>query len=261
MAELASVLPALLGDAGLWLGLAVTLLLFSLLFGDNTLARVVQHLLVGASVGYAVLMSMQYILTPRLLAPLARGEWISYLPLLVLVVLLGAAALERVFAQGGEQGVHSHTPTVGRALLHVLGAIPLAVLLGIGIAAAVVGVLQGTLYVQVWQVLVGTWSDDATGTAVWVGALTLLLTTATLLHLSINRQQQIDPLPRPLRDLLAIWVWIGERALWIATGVLLARLFASRLTLLVDRIGWLADTLQATGMWQWMQSIWINLVS
>jgi hypothetical protein len=211
--------------------------------------------------GYAVLVAMQYVVAPRLLAPVARGEWLSHLPLLILVLLLFAAGLDRIYRQGGEQGAQAAKLGRGRALLHGLGAIPLAIVLGVGIGAAVVGIAQGTLFVQVWQVLVGTWSDTPDGASVWVGALTLLLTTATLLHLSLNRQSQIDPLPRPLRDLLALWVWIGERALWIATGVLLARLFASRLTLLVDRVGWLANSLQATGLWQWLQSIWTNLVS
>lgn len=261
MAEFAAALPVLLADAGLWVGLLVTLAIFSLLFGDNLLARVAQHLLVGAGMGYAVLLAVQYVLSPRLLAPIARGAWISYLPLLLLTLMLLVAGLDRIFAQGGEHGNLSTSPGRGRTLLHGLGAVPLAIVLGVGIGAAVVGMVQGTLFVQVWQVIVGTWRDAPAGTNVWMGALTLFLTTATLLHLSLNRRQQIDPLPRPLCDLLALWVWFGERALWIATGVLLARLFASRLTLLVDRMGWLANSLQATGLWQWVQSIWTNLVS
>jgi len=261
MAEFAAALPLLLADAGLWVGLLITLAIFSLLFGDNLLARVAQHLLVGAGMGYAVLLAVQYVLAPRLLAPMARGEWLSHLLLLLLALLLLVAGLERIFAQGGELGGRSVQTGRGRKLLHGLGAIPLAIVLGVGMGAAVVGIVQGTLYVQVWQVLVGTWDDAPAGAGVWMGALTLLLTTATLLHLSLNRREQIDPLPRPLRDLLALWMWVGERALWIATGILLARLFASRLTLLVDRMGWLANSLQATGLWQWMQTIWTNLVS
>lgn len=261
MAEIWAALPLLFADAGLWVGLLVTLAIFTLLFGDNQLARVVQHLLVGAGMGYAVLLATRYVLSPRLLAPLARGEWVTHLLLVLLVLLLLAAGLERIFAQGGEQGASAKPVGRGRATLHVVGAIPLAMLLGVGIGAGVVGIVQGTIFVQIWQVLVGTWRDGLANGGAWVGALTLLLTTATLLHLSISRQHQIDPLPRPLRDLLALWVGLGERALWIATGVLLARLFASRLTLLVDRLAWLENTLQATGLWQWLQSIWINLVS
>lgn len=257
MPELGAPLPSSLVDAGLWLGLLITLLIFSLLLGDTVLARAAQHLLVGAGTGYAVLLAIQYVLSTRLLAPLARGEWLSLLPLLLLVGVLVVAGTERIFAQGGEQGPAAAHPGRMRQLLHALGAIPLALLLGVGLAAAVTGIVQGTILVQTWQVVSSAFDG---GNAGWVGVLTLLLTTATLLHLSLNRTRQIGPLPRPLRDLLSLWVWIGERALWIATGVLLARLFASRLTLLVDRVGWVASTLQATGLWQWFNTIWLNLV-
>lgn len=262
MPELGTPLPALITDAGLWLGLLITLLVFSLLFGDSALARVAQHLLVGAGTGYAVLLAIQYVLGPRLLAPLARGEWLSMLPLLILVSVLVVAGVERVIAQGGEQGPPAATAGRSRQLLHALGAIPLALAIGVGLAAGVVGIVQGTIFVQTWQVINGAFGDDGgSSSGVWAGVLTLLLTTATLLHLALNRKRQIEPLPRPLRDLLGLWVWIGERALWIATGVLLARLFASRLTLLVDRMGWIAATVQATGLWQWLNTIWLNLTT
>lgn len=258
MAELIATLPAVLADAGLWLGLIVTLLIFSLLIGDNSLARLVQHLLIGAGMGYALLLAIEYVLTPRLFAPLARGEWLNSLPLLVLALLLFVGGAERILAQGGEQGAPMQPPGRGRLTLHAAAAIPLGIVIGVGVAAAVVGIVQGTIYVQVWQSAVGAWRE---GVGLWTGVLTLLLTTGTLLHLSINRRHQVEPLPRPLRDGLALWLWIGERALWIAIGIILARLFASRLTLLVDRVAWLLETLQTTGLWQWFASIWTNLIS
>lgn len=261
MPELGAPLPAAVSDAGLWLGLLITLLVFSLLFGDTVLARVAQHLLVGAGTGYAVLLAIQYVLSVRLLAPLARGEWLGMLPLLLLAGVLVVAGVERIIAQGGEQGPPAPPAGRMRQFLHALGAIPLALLLGVGFAAGVVGIVQGTILVQTWQAIDGAFGGaNGAGIGFWAGVLTLLLTTATLLHLALNRRRQIEPLPRPLRDLLALWVWIGERALWIATGVLLARLFASRLTLLVDRVGWVAATVQATGLWQWLNIIWLNLV-
>lgn len=267
-------LPAIITDAGLWLGLLITLLIFSLLAGDNALARVAQHLLVGASAGYATLLAIQYVISTRLLAPLARGEWLPNLPLLLLVLVFVVAGMERIFAQGRSAAAAGNPRTEanpqisgGRWLLHSLGAIPLAIILGVGIAASVAGIVQGTIYRQIGQVVLNTWAQNTTGnttgnsSALWTGILTLFLTTATLLHMSVNRHSQIDPLPRPLRDLLQVWVWFGERALWIATGIILARLFASRLTLLVDRINYVAATLQATGLWQWFAAIWQNLVT
>ncbi len=264
MPENALAFPALLSDAGLWIGLLLTLALFSLLLGDNALARVAQHLLVGAGLGYAALLAVQYVISMRLLAPLAQGRWLTHSAPLLLGLLLLAAGIERIAAQG-----RAHTPqSAARTALQTAGVLPIALLLGVGIAAGVVGVVQGTLLPQAVAAMLGAAGRTMNGAAapsnglpVWVGALTLLLTTATLLSLTLDRPRQVDPLPRPLRGLLLAWLWIGERALWVATGVLLARLFASRLTLLVDRLDYLALTLQATGLWQWIESIWLNLIS
>lgn len=250
-------LPPLLTDAGLWIGLLLTLALFSLVLGDNLLARLAQHLLVGAGLGYAAVMTLQHVIGLRLLAPLAQGQWAGQgLPLL-LGLLLIAAAVERMAAQGRPAAA----PSPARRFLLTAGVVPLALLLGVGIAAGLIGIIQGTLLPQAAIVISGTFSAGRTGGALWRGLLTLLLTTATLLALTLGRTPRIEPLPRPLRALLRGWVWLGERSLWIATGVILARLFASRLTLLVDRLDYLMVTLQATGLWQWFAAIWQNIMS
>lgn len=257
MVESGGTLPPLLLDAGLWVGLGMTLLIFSLLAGDNALARLAQHILVGASMGYAALMAIQYVISLRLLAPLARGEWATYATPLALSLLLLVAGMDRILQQGQPRAAGASQ----RAWLQVAGVFPLALLVGVGISAGLVGIVQGTLFPQMLQVLFGTWDEAVVGDALWLGALTLLLTTSTFLHLTLDKRTQIASLPRPVRDLLYLWVWFGERALWIATGIILARLFASRLTLLVDRLEYITVTLQATGLWQWFESIWQNLIS
>jgi hypothetical protein len=224
---------------------------------------------VGAGLGYAALLAVQYVISLRLLAPLAQGRWTTHAAPLALGLLLLVAGIERIAAQG-----RASTPASAiRTALQTLGVVPIALLLGVGIAAGVVGLVQGTLLPQMVTAMLGAAGRTAgtgggaagtpapSGLPVWVGVLTLLLTTATLLYLTLDRARQVEPLPRPLRDLLLLWTWLGERALWLATGVLLARLFAARLTLLVDRLDYLAVTLQATGLWLWFESIWRNLTS
>lgn len=245
-------LPAAVTDAGLWIGLLMTLLIFSLVLGENTLARLAQHILVGASLGYAALMALESALSPRLLSPLAEGRWMTHLAPLLLGILLLAAGIERIAAQGRPSTAHGAL----RKTLQVAGVIPLALLLGVGIAAGLLGILQGTLLPQALVAMVGS----ANAPLGW-GLLALLLTTAALLHLTLEPRTQIEPLPAPLRAVLRLWTWIGERALWIVAGVVLARLFAARLSLLVDRLDFLRSTLQATGLWQWFERIWINLIS
>ncbi len=256
MADIGNLRP-LLTDAGLWLGLLLTLALFSLVLGDNVLARLAQYLLVGAGLGYAAVMTIQYVIGLKLLAPIAQGEGLRLAAPLLLGLLLIAAVIERMVAQ--RQPVVATASA--RRVLQTAGVVPLALLLGVGIAAGAVGIVQGTLFPQSILVLSATFSAGRTGGALWGGLLALLLTTATLLAITMGRSAQAEPLPRPLRALLRGWVWVGERALWIATGVILARLFASRMTLLVDRLDYLVVTLQATGLWQWFATIWQNIIS
>ncbi len=249
-------LPPLLVDAGLWTGLLLTLAVFSLVMGDNALARLAQHILVGAALGYAAVMTLHYVIGQRLLAPLARGEWTRNGLPLILGLLLIAAALERMAAQGRPATAVSSS----RRMLQTAGVVPLALLLGVGISAGIIGIVQGTLIPQSAQVMGGAFRNGRVGPAFWSGLLTLLLTTATLLAVTMGRTASIEPLPRPMRVLLNGWVWLGERALWIASGVIVARLFASRLTMLVDRLDYLFVTLQATGLWQWFASIGANII-
>jgi hypothetical protein len=60
---------------------------------------------------------------------------------------------------------------------------------------------------------------------------------------------------------MSAWVWIGERALWLAVGVILGRIFAARFTLLVDRALFVGTTLRATGLWQWVEYLWSSLLA
>jgi hypothetical protein len=55
------------------------------------------------------------------------------------------------------------------------------------------------------------------------------------------------------------WVWIGQRALWIAAGVLLGRLFVSRFSLIFARLQAISDSLQTTGIARWVESLWNQL--
>jgi hypothetical protein len=251
-------LPPLLADLGLWVGLGMTLALFSLLLGDNLIARWAQHLLVGAIMGYLAVVVVQGVMRPRLVEPLLRGEWRTLATPAALGLLLLAAGVERILHQSRQpQAGEGGGP--GRAW-SLVGVLPLALLLGVGLALALVGIVQGTLWPQTGVVLLNTWAQGRTGAAFWYGGLTLLLTTATLLHLTLDRSRHVEPLPRPFRDLMRGWVWIGQRALWIAAGLLLARLFASRFTMLFDRLDAANQALQQTGLVQWLLALWSSLL-
>lgn len=248
----------LFGAAQVWVGFVLTLLIASLLFRDNGAARFAQHLLVGVSLGYAAVAAIQLVLRPRLFAPLLQGElqsgWL-WTPFLLGLVLL-VAGVERSLRQGRPPGSEASR---GRRLWNLVAATPVALLVGVVLAAGLVGIVQGTIAPLFWQAAVAGvwWTGSQTG--VWGGALALLLTIATLSSLLFDPQRHVARWPRPLRLVAGALIWVGQRAFWVAAGMVFARLFASRLSLLIERANYLLVSLQRTGLQQWIESIWLNM--
>jgi uncharacterized protein YjeT (DUF2065 family) len=142
-------------------------------------------------------------------------------------------------------------PALWRRSLSALGRLPVALLLAIGLSAGLFGLLQGTLFPQFWQAA-RTAFDPAVSVPIFLaGVLTLLITTATLLYLYVDPARYLAEQPGYIRRLFNGWLWLGQRALWLAAGILFARLLASRLTLLIARIDYLVNALANTPLWQW----------
>jgi hypothetical protein len=245
---------ALLFDAiGAWVAFFFTLMVFSALAGDNPLARLAQHILVGAALGYAAVLAARHVLLPRLFDPLARGEagvMDGWLPLGMAAVLI-IAGVDRIVFRTAKR----NAPPGWRRLLHGAGRLVTALLLGIGLGAGIMGALQGTLIPQYLRAAQIGFVPSAPGYLPLVGLLTLVLTTATLLHLYLDPARHLDRQPGYARGLMAGWLWLGQRALWLAAGLIFARLAASRLSLLIARITFLTDMIHDTAFWTWLQSL------
>ena len=194
MSPFSSSLPGALQDAGLVLGLVISLTIGSYLIRDNFLARLGQYVLVGAGLGYMAVLAWRNVLWPRLFAPLIADpmSWSSasepallksWLPL-ILGLLMWAGGVELLRRPPKRPG--------GRQLLRLLAVIPAAILGGVGLGVGVSGALQGTLWPQLAAALqsplaaVATAADasTATGQATWlVRLITLLITGGVLIHL------------------------------------------------------------------------------
>ena len=77
--------------AGLWVGLAISLLVFSTILGDHWGARLGQHLLVGASLGYAgavVWLALRESILVKQLVADPRGYWWHWIAVALLVLLI-----------------------------------------------------------------------------------------------------------------------------------------------------------------------------
>lgn len=250
-------------DWALWVAFFFSLLLFSVVAGNHALAKVGQYLLVGVSLGYLGVLLVQHVLRPRLFAPLwtePTTQWRLWVVLLFGVLLCGAAAERLWFQRRPTAPGPSKPPSVGRRALRLAGAIPAALMVGVSLAAVIVGVLQGSFWPQfLYTAQSGfVWSTSLTESLVSV--LVVLLTTASLLHWVAPVAQLTANQPRWVQYLLLGWSGLGKRALWFAAGVIFARLLAAHLTLLIGRLQFLLLTFQQSLLWRGADFLWQRLM-
>jgi hypothetical protein len=241
--------------AGLWIGFVFTLLIFSALLGDHLLARLAQHVLVGAVLGYAVVVTWQSILSSRLAMALRadpQGQPWNWIPVL-LALIMAVAGLERIFAQGRASSGRNGGWRRG---LRALGAAPALGLVSIGVAVALIGAVQGTLAPLFFSTARNGLNWNAEWTIFAAGVLTLVVTIASLLFFVVDAERHLAQQPAWVQRFLRAWLWIGQRALWVAAGALFARLLASRLSLLAAQLTHWSSTLQSTPMGEMLERWW-----
>ncbi len=264
-------------DAGLVLGLVVSLMIGSYVVRDSFLARLGQYILVGAGLGYTAVLVWRNVLWPRLFGPLLADpmSWQSagetgflnlWLPF-VLGLLMWGGGLELLRRPPERLG--------GRRVLRLLAAVPAAILGGVVMGVAVSGAVQGTLWPQLDAAVAAADGQAGAGQARWlVRFLTLLITGGVLIHLQFGPNagggKNGSPAPESLASedaeaadegrprlyrvlfltLLRVWEGIGRRALWLAAGIVFARLVAARFALVVSRLDYLLFEVPRSDLWQ-----------
>jgi hypothetical protein len=246
--------PELMASAGTWIGLIVSLLVFSAIFGDHWLARLGQAILVGAGLGYAAAVTALAIgglpfVQGLLSAPLA-APW-NWIPVL-LACLLVLAAGERILLQG-EGGP---PPSGFRRVLRWGGVLPAALLLAGGIGVVAVGTVQGTLLPQFLAAARTGIQWESSLELFFTGLLTLVITASALVFWGLDPQRHLASQPAWVQRLMRGWVWLGQRAVWLAAGALFARLAASRTSLLIAQLDFIRASFMATELWRTLQSSW-----
>jgi len=158
----AGFLPDLIG---LWVAALLTLAVLSYVIQDNPVFRLTQYLFVGVSAGYAAALAWNHVLAPRI-ALLLRDPADAW----PYAIMLALAAL--LLGRGWQ-------PTAR------LAGIPLALLLGVGAAVAIGGVLRGTLVPQMAASIVSLapidYGGGLRGWAFALDAAFMLLTTLAVL--------------------------------------------------------------------------------
>lgn len=250
-------LPGLWADLSVWISFLISLAIFSLVVRENKLARAAQFLLVGTSLGYAALLAWHNVLRPRLILPLLWGPerpwplWVAA-GLALLLCLAGVAQ----FGQGDGLGL---LPRRVRGLATAVGLLPLGLLLGATLGATLIGNWQGLLRPQFLRAAeLGQAVGGGLIPAI-IGLSMLLISAGVLLFLVMDVERHL-PLPPVPTQLFRIWISLGQRAVWLASGVLFARLMAARIALLVAWYDQMLIYLEATGLWQWAESVWRALL-
>lgn len=204
-------------------GLALTVMVFSYLIKDNVFFGIALYLLVGVSSGFATLLIMRSVILPMLLRPLSQPDTQAFYVALVLLVL-GIFLVLMLFKRG-----------------IVLGRIPLALLVGVMAAMALVGISRGTLapqllaiYYRVSPGVVADWSVIR----VWglIEGLAILLGVVAVLLFFEKRQKMKSPDAKstPVLDGISK---IGQIFIGITFGALFVGLFSSALIALIANLG------------------------
>jgi hypothetical protein len=206
------------------LGLILTVLILSYVVGDNPLYRLALHLLVGASVGYAVAVS-SYTLITRVFIPAIQAEGTAQYSLLI-PVLLGILLLFKAVPR-----------------LAYWGNISTAFLVGVGTAVAMGGALLGTILPQISAS--GSILEWARGGLPYLVNQTLIVggTVCALLAFTFTIQKQpgLRGLFGTLLDMLGRF---GRIFLLIAFGAAFATALTASLSVLIGRSYIVAQIIQ-----------------
>lgn len=216
---------------GMALGFFLTVAILSyLLLDDNLLFRLGAYCLVGVSAGYLMAVMLSSVLLGQYLNPLLVGFTLDKIPLLLLLLVLGILLLMRMDPRGSS-----------------LAFIPMAFLVGVGAAVVVGGSLTGTFIPQAVaaaepSLLPGNPAGGLDPWAMLENWCVLLgtLTTLAYFHFSARPQGGAAPLAPPVISQIA---QVGKVFLSITLGALYAGALISALTILVERIYFLIQTI------------------
>jgi len=202
------------------IGLILTLMVFSYLIGDNPLFRIAVYLFVGVASGYAATVIWHYVLVPKLFQPLATSDpsqlLLSIFPLMFSISLLAKLS-----------------PRISW-----IGSFAMAVLVGVGAAAALGGALLGTLMPQ-FQASIDAFDFRAAGgnplLTLFEGTVMFFGTVLTLASFHFSARRSVDGTPQR-NSILERITWLGRIFIAITFGVLFAGVYMAALTAMIERL-------------------------
>ena len=201
-----------------FVGFILTLMIFSYLIGDNPLFRIAVYLFIGVSSGYAATVIVYYVLLPKFNQ--FQSLDVNQLILGVIPLILGATLLAKL------------SPRISW-----IGSFAMAMLVGVGAAAAVGGALLGTLIPQAQASIDAFDLQSSTSPALkFLEAVVMLAgTVLTLAAFQFGAKRAPDGTPR--RNVLLEWIArFGRLFIAITFGVLFAGVYMAALTAMIERL-------------------------
>ena len=201
-------------DIGVWIGAFLTLGIFSFLYKDNPVYKFCEHLFVGISAGYYVVLTMISSVYPNMIQPLLTNFTHDRNYFLLIPLALGIMLFSRFFPRGDW-----------------LSRWPIAFILGVYPALRITGFAQGDLVEQVHGTMLPLWVPGDAGTTInnWllVGGL---LTTLIFFFFSKEHKGVLGGSAR-----------VGIYFLMISFGASYGYTVMARVSLLIGRVMFLLD--------------------
>ncbi|MBC8172180.1 MAG: hypothetical protein H7X77_10925 [Anaerolineae bacterium] len=206
---------------GVIAGFVLTLMVFSYVLGDNILYRLAVYILVGLSAGFIAIVTVESVLIPWFSRTVGTGIPVN-IGIGLLPVLLATFLLLKTSSRVGQ-----------------LGNLALALIVGIGAAVAVVGVVTGTLLPLTASAGAGLRGDPLNTIILFFGII------CTLIYFQYVGARLIpDGRIRRNRSIQIISV-VGQGFIVVTLAALYAAAILTSLTIFSERISYLLT--QMTG--------------
>lgn len=217
---------------GLIIAAALTLMVFSYIFGDNFLFKLAAHIFVGAAIGYAIT-----VVWYQVFAVLGPGNLLQTFPALILCFLL----------------IFKVRPVQSR-VASALGSVTLAFVLGVGAALAISGALFGTLLPQMSAVAGISLNpnhyqqtQDSAGLVDWLNNIIIVLGTVGTFFYFTFSVRATGPLGSLREGFVRFWAGMGRLMIIFTLGALFANTVSARVALLISRLDFLFSLKELLG--------------
>jgi hypothetical protein len=203
-----------------FIGLVLTLMVFSYLIGDSPLFRIAIYLFIGVSSGYAAAVIVRSVLLPKL--SLLQTNDFNQLILGIIPLLLSVTVLAKLSQR-----------------IAWIGNVAMALLVGVGAAVAIGGALIGTLVPQAGAAM-NAFDLRSAGTfnpfvKLIEGTVMLVGTVLTLASFQFSRGRAADGTLKR-NAILEGAAWFGRIFVAITLGVLFAGVYVAALTAMIERL-------------------------